>query len=123
MNISDDVDQSTFSPGDLMSISSKYFETLFEVLSTTTSSQLRNATWKFLMELPTSEDILKNIEAKTMDIKESIWKSFLIDGSIYRAIYCLQVIDSCLIPSEPELDGAVGLWRDGSCRQMDSITC
>ena len=69
MNISDDVDQSTFSPGDLMSISSKYFETLFEVLSKTSSSQLRNATWKFLMELPTSEDILQNIEAKTMDIK------------------------------------------------------
>ena len=65
---------------------------------------MRGEVWQFLMDLPTYEVMLTNIEAKTTQMNESIWKSFLIDGSVYRAIYCLQVVDFCLVPSTIGLD-------------------
>ncbi len=112
MNVSDDDDDNQDSPGDLIATSSKYIEILFQLLGTTEDDQLRGAIWQFLMDLPTHEEILTSVEAKTMEMNDNTWKTLLIDGSVYRAIYCLQVIDSCLVPSESKTAEELGQWRE-----------
>ena len=47
-----------------------------------------------------------------MEMNDNTWKTLLIDGSVYRAIYCLQVIDSCLVPSESKTAEELGQWRE-----------
>lgn len=104
------------SPGGIIASSIKYSEALFKLLSETKDTALRNDVWNFLQKLPTQEKILRAVggpvyHEELVGTSESRWSALLVGQPLYRSIYCLQVIDSYLIPSNPK-EPSVLKWRE-----------
>ena len=105
------------SPGDLIASTSKYSEALFDILGETRDTSLRDDVWKFLMSLPTQHEMLSQVGGHIYDHNRdaadsaSRWNNLLADQPLFRSIYCLQIIDAYLIPSNADSE-LVSLWRE-----------